>query len=385
MPLPDYHGGSIANLMTSLIAALGGEPSRYPELRELEPSKLQSRNIVLLIIDGLGHDCLMRYGNGEALRRHLKARITSVFPASTATAITTFLTGTAVQQHALTGWHMYFREVGSIIDVLPFRPRYGGPALSESGITAAALFDHAPVFTRIRARSYVVAPERIIHSDFNVAHGGGAERRSYTTLGQMFHVTAGILRENPERKYIHVYWPGLDRLAHEFGIGSREAVAHVSEIDAAFGEFLRRIQGSDTTVVATADHGFIDTQPDQTVELEAHPELARMLILPLCGERRAAYCYVEPDQRTRFEDYVATHLAAYADLFESEWLIESGYFGLGPAHPRLHERVGHYALVMKHNAVIKDWLLGERRHVQIGVHGGISEQEMYVPLIVAAV
>lgn len=201
----------------------------------------------------------------------------------------------------------------------------------------------------------------------------------------MFHVTAGILRENPERKYIHAYWPGLDRLAHEFGIGSREAVAHVSEIDAAFGEFLRRIQGSDTTVVVTADHGFIDTQPDQTVELEAHPELARMLILPLCGERRAAYCYVELDQRTRFEDYVATHLAAYADLFESEWLIESGYFGLGPAHPRLHERVGHYALVMKHNAVIKDWLLGERRHVQIGVHGGISEQEMYVPLIVAAV
>ena len=32
---------------------------------------------------------------------------------------------------------------------------------------------------------------------------------------------------------------------------------------------------------------------------------------------------------------------------------------------------------------IKDWILGERRHVQIGVHGGTSEQETTVPLIVA--
>jgi hypothetical protein len=37
---------------------------------------------------------------------------------------------------------------------------------------------------------------------------------------------------------------------------------------------------------------------------------------------------------------------------------------------------------MKQNYVIKDWLLGERRYVHVGVHGGVSEQEMHVPLII---
>jgi hypothetical protein len=36
---------------------------------------------------------------------------------------------------------------------------------------------------------------------------------------------------------------------------------------------------------------------------------------------------------------------------------------------------------MKENYTLKDWLLGERRHTQVGVHGGLSEAEMEVPLI----
>jgi hypothetical protein len=49
----------------------------------------------------------------------------------------------------------------------------------------------------------------------------------------------------------------------------------------------------------------------------------------------------------------------------------------------LHERIGDYTLLMKDCAIIKDWLPGERHYAQIGVHGGLSSQEMYVPLIVA--
>jgi hypothetical protein len=44
--------------------------------------------------------------------------------------------------------------------------------------------------------------------------------------------------------------------------------------------------------------------------------------------------------------------------------------------------VGRNPFVFPDNAVIRDWLPGEPRYVQIGVHGGMSAQEMYVPLIV---
>jgi hypothetical protein len=48
----------------------------------------------------------------------------------------------------------------------------------------------------------------------------------------------------------------------------------------------------------------------------------------------------------------------------------------------LRERVGDYTLVMKANWTIKDWLPGEKHHTVIGVHGGVTEAEMMVPLVV---
>jgi hypothetical protein len=40
---------------------------------------------------------------------------------------------------------------------------------------------------------------------------------------------------------------------------------------------------------------------------------------------------------------------------------------------------------MKERYVIKDWLPGERHLTQIGVHGGLSAAELYVPLILVPV
>jgi hypothetical protein len=37
---------------------------------------------------------------------------------------------------------------------------------------------------------------------------------------------------------------------------------------------------------------------------------------------------------------------------------------------------------MRDNYVIKDFLLGEEEKFNIGYHGGVSKEEMFVPLIV---
>jgi Type I phosphodiesterase / nucleotide pyrophosphatase len=378
MIIPDYQGGSIVNLMATIVKAMGGEESRYPPLRVLPPAALTGRNVVLLVIDGMGYENLTANGRG-ALAQHLKDRITSVFPSTTAAAITTFYTGAAPQQHAISGWFTYFRELGSVIAPLPYRPRHGGSVLT---VPATTLFEHVPVFDRLRARSYAVSPERIAYSEFSKAHNGTAEVLPFATLAQMFEAVGRVVRTPGERRYFYAYWPELDRLAHEYGIASREALAHLEEIDAAFGAFLGAIAGTDTTVIVTADHGFIDTPPQEAIVLDDHPALEQALVLPLCGEPRAAFCYVHADKRRQFADYVTSRLSEYAELCDSKQLIESGFFGLGPPHPRLLERIGDYTLLMKRDANIKDWLLGEKRYVHVGVHGGTSAREMYVPLVV---
>jgi predicted AlkP superfamily pyrophosphatase or phosphodiesterase len=386
MHYPDYKGGSIVNLMASIMAARGGTASPYPALALLEPYPLTHvTNLILIVIDGLGYAYLNRKGRQSALRRHLKGRITTVFPTTTASAITTFLTGTAPQQHALTGWFVYFKELDRVATVLPFTDRRNGTSLAQAGIDAAGLFKHVPVFDRLTMPSYVVVSNRIAFSAFNLTHRGNATIRPYPSLSKFYKTIERIVHETNQPKYIYAYWSELDRIAHEHGIASNAATAHFAELDAAFDAFLTRLKGTDTTVIVTADHGMIDSNSTSLTELDKQSELVTMLAQPLCGERRAAYCYVNESQRHRFEAYIAAHLSNRAWLFKSEDLITQGLFGTGQPHPHLKERIGDYTLIMKENYTIKDWLPGEHRHSHIGTHGGLSREELYVPLIVASV
>lgn len=384
MEKPDYQGGSIVNLMASIAAAFGAGDWPYPPLRGLPPEALAgSRNIALLVIDGLGHHLLASAAAGAGLRRHLAGSMTSVFPPTTASAIPVFHTGLAPQQHALTGWYIYFRELGSVTAVLPLKPRHGGQALGREGLDLTPLFPGVPIFPRLAAQSWVVTHDSIIDSDFNRVHSTGAQRLPYHSLHQLLARMEEAIRSGPERKFLYGYYPELDAQAHVHGTASAEVQTLLAKLDQALGGFLEALGGTDTTVIITADHGFIDADPAGEVQLEQHPDLARCLLLPLCGERRTAYCYVEPGRRRDFEAYVREALAGQAELVESERLVDEGWFGLGPPHPRLLERIGHYTLLMRGRCTIKDWILGERPHRHVGVHGGLSAEEMNVPLIVA--
>jgi hypothetical protein len=386
MPLPDYSGGSIVNLMASIIAGLGGDTSIYPPLACLPPEEVAAyRQVVLLIMDGLGCEFLQRRRARSSLEELSRARLTSVFPSTTAAAIPTFLTGEPVQQHGLVGWHTYFSELAAVLAVLPGVPRYGGVSLKHAGVDPARLFAGRPVFDRLPVDSFTVVPRRLAGSDFNLAHQGRAASRPYNTQDEFFQTIAALLHGGGRtRKFIYAYWPELDRISHEAGAFGAEADWHFTSWEAGFRRLLKLAGGTGSLILLTADHGFIDTDQSRTVDLDEHPELARCLALPLCGEHRVAYCYVRPDRQSDFQAYMQSELAGAVECRRSEELVEAGWFGLGEPHPRLRERIGDYTLIMKDNWIIRDWLPGERRFDHIGVHGGTSSQEMRVPLLTAA-
>ncbi|HMM54388.1 MAG TPA: alkaline phosphatase family protein [Candidatus Desulfobacillus sp.] len=385
MILPDYAGGSIANLMRSLGDACGAAPAPpCPPLRQnvFEPADT-ARHVVLLVIDGLGDNYLRAHGAGGALLRHRAGRLTSVFPSTTATAVTTFLTGLAPQQHALTGWHMYFSELDAILAVLPLRPRGGQALAGQAAALPARLFGHPSFFQRIGRPGVCVSPQAIADSPFNRYHAEGAEIRAYRSLAEMFGQIIDALRMSARPAYVHAYYPELDALAHAHGIGSAQVAACFAELDAAFAAFLAELSGIGALVLACADHGFIDSPPERQIDLAQHPELQAMLARPLCGEHRAAYCYLRPGQSERFAECVREQLGGRAELRAGAALVAEGWFGSGAADPRLASRVGDAVLVMRENWTLFDWLEGERRHRMIGVHGGLSADEMLVPLVVA--
>jgi Type I phosphodiesterase / nucleotide pyrophosphatase len=372
---PDYAGNGFVNLVASLVEAAGGAP-RHPPLVSMAVREIASAaNIVFIIVDGLGDNYLQAHGGGP-LAQHRRGAISSVFPSTTASAITTSFTGATPLEHGLTGWFTYFSEAACVGAPLPFQRRGERTSL---GVKPAQLFPEGSLFDGLARRSMVVSWRKIIDSAYNLRHCGWAERLAYDDLPGFLEQTVRAVRSGPERKFIYAYWPQFDALSHQHGVGSAEVCAHFEALDHVFGEMLAQLAGTDTMLVLTADHGFIDCPAEESVELPA--ELSAMLRFPLCGERRIAFCHVH-DQKS-FIGKATSLLAARATVRPSQELLDEGWFGPGRPHARFAERIGDVALVMKGRATVKDWVPGEPRHLHIGNHGGTSDDEMHIPLVVA--
>lgn len=120
----DYAGGGIFNLMQSVAQACGAPASGHAQCAVLPAERLaEARHLVLFVIDGLGLSTLAMLQESSCLRRHLIGSLSSVFPSTTASAITTFMTGLAPSQHALTGWHVQLDEIDDMLAILPMTVR----------------------------------------------------------------------------------------------------------------------------------------------------------------------------------------------------------------------------------------------------------------------
>lgn len=377
---PDYRN-SIVNLSVSLAAGFGATPGRYPPLTSLPPASVAAAgHVVLLIVDGLGYDYVRAAGG--PLADHLTAPLTSVFPSSTAPAITSLMTATAPQQHAVTGWWMLLRELGAVALLLPFRLRCGA-GLDGTGWTPADLIGARSVFDRVDGAGYALLPDDLADSGYSRATSGGARRLGFRSLAELPGAVAGIVDAAAGRSLTIVYWPQFDALSHARGVAAEAVKSHYHELSLTFDELCRRLRGRDALVVVSADHGFIDGGSDRVVDLADHPALLECLALPLTGEPRAAFCHLRPDSGGRFEQYVNEVLGPRVDCRRGGDLIRDGWFGLGEPDPRLRQRVGDYVLIGRDNYVVHERLGAEPPWTLIGVHGGVSEAEMRVPLVVA--
>ncbi len=382
MNKPNYKNGSIVNLMSSIKKALGGK-YKYESLESFNISDISKKNIVLIIIDGLGYDYLTKYGKDSFLYKNLKNKMTSVFPAATASALTTFSTGVAPQQHALTGWFMYLKEIGAVSVILPFTSRAGDLKLWKGKIKYKDIYNEKSFFEDLKTTSISIKHKDYINSEYSRLVDKGAKKLSFSNLNGFFRQINNALHINKNRKYIFAYWAKLDSLCHEKGTDSQEAKKHFNELDKKIKLLAKSLKNKNTTIIISADHGLIDTkEKDKIIELKNHPKFAETLTMPLSGEPRVAYCYVRPQKIEQFKNYVKTEFKKCCEMYKSDDLVKNNYFGLFEPNEKLKERIGDYVLIMKENYIMKDLVLGEKKNIYIGNHGGVSHEEMFVPLIV---
>ncbi len=385
--LPDYDGKGLVNIMSTIESHLGGN-NPYPRSTLLQQAKLDGvKNIIVIIIDGLGYNAARRHFAKTAIARYLMEQpATSVFPSTTAAAMSSVYTGMAPQEHGILAWFTYFKELGAIGVVPPMLVRREKvPLFQKDPKNAKKLLGIAPIFDKIDARSFIISPSHV-KGVYNEAISGKATRVEFQQVPDMLARAANVVRNYPGRKLVLAYWPGFDTMAHEKGPGNKDVVQHGRDVLDQVGTFMES-EGDklpNTRIIVMADHGQVTTPPDKVVKLEKHPELERTLAMPLTGEPRAAFCYVRPSRVKEFEEYVCNNLSGICTAVPGSHAIENGYFGKPGAgiHARLFDRVGDYILLMDGDHVIKDTLLGEARTPLVGHHGGLDEEEMLIPFYI---
>ena len=184
------------------------------------------------MIDGLGDNYLMRR-RGGALARRRRASMTSVFPSTTASAITTSYTGRTPLEHGLTGWFTYFGEAGCVAP----RCRFAAAATCCRSRSAASRRSRSTSRRRC-SRTCRCADRRHAQGHHRLGvqlrHCRGAQRVAYETLDELVANVEAAVKSGAERKFVYAYWPVYDMLSHRFGAESAEAFAALEAIDAAF-------------------------------------------------------------------------------------------------------------------------------------------------------
>lgn len=374
MVLPNYGGGSILNVINSVLKGVGAK-NNHVDIPSVTAEIQQAENIILLIIDGLGNDSVQRLDKHSFLRTHFRQEITSIFPSATTAAVTTFLTGVLPQEHGLISWDSYLPELGGVVQILRWRTR------EHTKLHLGHIPIAAPVFNKINVPSYILLKKNLLKSPYNNLLLGKA-----TAIG--INNLSGLLRQCRKlvsvsgRKYLYAYWGEFDSFSHKFGKNNPTSVAHLKEVDEALWKFYNRIKGTNTLLIITADHGQMVTTRKKTILLNKDHQFKECLSVIPCGEPRSVICHIKPEKQQQFVQHVQKKLGQYCTLHTAQELISQGYFGKCKEHEHFRARLGDYILLPKENYVFRYFLEGEDQTFVPGHHGGLSPEEMFVPLIV---
>lgn len=381
---PDYQGGSIVNLLASIIRSRGGR-SPHAELKGLPASELSAaRHVIYLVVDGVGRgqlDAHLASGRGKAFFAARPSQtLTTVFPATTAAAVTTFATGATPAEHAIIGWFVHFHDLGLVSTVLMATTRTETPIAGPAFDMGAYLKLPSHLAT-VDCPRVLISWGHIPESRFSRAGITWEETRSFNTLTGLEREIAAAARQ-ARPSVIYAYWPEYDTLCHEHGCSHRDTVRHLERLDDFLGHLVRLLEGTGSVLLVTADHGLVDCPPGQGVELREVPGFYDCLAALPSGDSRQVQCFVRPARVKTFLRIAKRELGGACVCLPGEELIAAGVLGPGRAHPALANRVGDFVLVARGGHAFASSLPGAPSGFNVGNHGGMSAAEMYVPLYV---
>ncbi len=392
LSLPRYNGRSIVNLANSILKALGVPVKGCCLCKELD-SKILTEKILLVLLDGLCLDVVKKIcSEDDYLSKALKSidEITTVFPTTTPTALTSLSTGLAPGQHGVLGCVMYFRELGLLVNTLNLSPMSRPDerdGLLKLGVDVSQLFYiDSTIFEELSysgIRSLVLIPKGLKNGISRLIYKG-AEIQEYASFQEAI-VEAVQFLNSLDRGLAYVYSPQPDEVAHRRHVESEHYYETVRELLYSTVKIVSKNVYAPITLIITSDHGLVDSQERDLIDMMKFRKLLEILEVPPFGESRASFLKVNKEFMESIESIEDIQLIKNLGftVLSKQDIIEMGL--LGPeVRKEITWRLGDYVLLSTGSRYLRySYNLQEKEREPLkAVHGSLLPEEVNIPLII---
>ena len=353
--LPVFAGASVAGIVPAVFG-------RVDDTWIPEPAR-SATSVVLLVLDGLGWSAMQDHASTLTRLCGLEGgAITTVAPSTTATALTSIATGLPPARHGIVGYRMLVDD--NVLNVLRWTvPNRGRPPDPFDVQRHPPFLDREiPVVTRSEFRD----------TGFTQAHLRGSRLAGW-------HTPAGLIEQcvravDAGEKFVYAYYPGVDTIAHEYGLHDGAFARELGFVDRMVGDLIDALPSS-TALLVTSDHGQIHLEAESWVEI---PDLIASSTA-VAGDGRFRYLYAASERRKELLGRAREELSDRAWVWSRAEVLEMGMFGEG-ATGTVPGRIGSVVLAAREAVAFVDPALPNERTLRSG-HGSLTPDEMYVPLV----
>ncbi len=365
------------------MAAVAGSiaPDTSPQAAILEDLVGHADHFVFVLVDGFGMDQLEDLPGDGIIGKAPTTEIRSVFPSTTAAALTSLATGVWPADHGVVGWWTYFTESDRVICPLTFKERRTNRSAKRYGITPASLIPSPPLYASFFRDCRFYLPVFVRGGPFAEWSRGASRGYSYLTLKSAAHRIAAHISRAKGATYSYWYMPHLDSTSHHRGPHAPQSRKTRGNILDAVAQLQARAPKG-TTIVLTADHGQVEVPAERVYDLDTRKKPFSYLRVAPTGEESTPIFHVQAGRRDEFRRIFADlPVAGDFALLTPEECADLQLFGPGKLSKRMLPHLGDFVGVAKEPTLLRN-ASADGGKPNRGEHGGLRPAEMRIPLYV---
>jgi predicted AlkP superfamily pyrophosphatase or phosphodiesterase len=233
------------------------------------------------------------------------------------------------------------------------------------------------ISSEIETRTVVVSRPEYRDSAFSQATFGSARFIGEVDIENRFSKALDELNSSVNQ-VVYLYIPELDQAAHKFGYQSAQWIERLELVDAQVQKLVQGL-GSNRGVVLTADHGIVDVPQEKQIYLDECEGLHGLV--DVGGDPRASFLYFEGGSTSQSNRQILENfLAGVATVHSITELVEHGFYS-SELMVNSHLLPDLVVLPKPGRACYHRAFAKQASLQMIGQHGGITDQEMSVPII----